>query len=55
MSRSNDHTMTRRDPGTGISPTVMCMGCGQRRPMLGGRGQGVRWRCAHCRKPEAKS
>lgn len=48
MSRSTDKTDVSRHPGVGISPTAMCMGCHVRRPMLGGRGVGVRWRCVHC-------
>lgn len=37
-----------RQIGTGHLVTRSCMGCQQNRLTLGGKGIGVRWRCAGC-------
>ena len=34
--------------GPGLSSLRTCMGCDGKRQILGGRGLGVRWRCAGC-------
>lgn len=57
MTRSDE---SRRAPdvpyrhaGPGLLPTWQCMGCGQKRVVLGARGVGVRRRCAVCVKGAA--
>ena len=37
-----------REPGIGLNPQRLCMGCDSKRGTMGGRGMGVRWRCAQC-------
>lgn len=37
-----------RNVGTGLAIIRKCMGCDLSRITLGGRGVGVRWRCAGC-------
>ena len=37
-----------RQMGIGLHITRMCMGCNGKRSAIGGRGTGLRWRCAGC-------
>lgn len=54
MSRSTDKTDTRRNPGVELTILRACMDCGGKRSVVGGRGIGVRWRCAACLPPALK-
>ena len=43
-----------RPVGSGMPIERLCMGCDRKNGAIGGRGVGVRWRCAGCiRKREA--
>ena len=37
-----------RNVGTGMVISCLCMGCNKPRAQAGGKGKGVKWRCAHC-------
>lgn len=52
MTRSDDSRrgadVPYRPAGPGMLPTWHCLGCNQKRVVLGSRGVGVRKRCAVC-------
>jgi hypothetical protein len=50
VGRSSRPDVPYLPAGGGIDPLRDCMGCNGKRPGLGGRGVGVRWRCAECVK-----